>query len=561
VIKLRIGEDMEWYKKEVGYQIYPRSFFDSNGDGIGDLVGITKKLKYLKSLGVGIIWLGPIYKSPMDDNGYDVADFYNIDEDYGTIKDLRNLVDKAHKMNIRVVMDLILNHTSDEHPWFIESRKSKDNKYREYYIWQKGRIVDNMEVEPTNWASFFHGSAWKKDKLTGEYYMKIFSDKMPDLNWKSEALRKDMHKMIKFWCDFGIDGFRVDAVAHLDRDEFTDSVGEGKYIGDWKRFSNLRKVYDYLEEINEKVLSKYDCFTVGEVGGGASLEDALKYVAYDHNRLNMVFTFDHNWRNDGFNSFRDEFMGEIDLLALKEDFARFQKGLYGKAWHALYWLNHDHPRVMSQYGDVAEHKLSAKMLATLLYFMRGTPFIYNGEEIGMTNGDFESIDDFRDLPTIKNYHQQLKRHPEKHVLTHIKTVSRDNSRTPMQWDKTENAGFSEGTPWIKVNQNYKWLNVKSQLKDFDSIWHYYKKIIKMRKLFIDTVVDGTFEMVDASNDKVFSYIRKGSKRLLIVCNFTNEDFDYDINMPVKHIILGNYRKHKPNKLRKYEAIVLELEDE
>ncbi len=492
----------KWYKEAIGYQIYPRSFNDSNNDGIGDLVGIIEKLDYLLDLGITMIWLGPIYKSPMDDNGYDVSDYYSIAPEYGTIDDCKNLINEAHKRGIKVVMDLVLNHTSDEHPWFIESRKSLDNEYRDYYIWAKGKNINGIEKEPTNWASFFGGSAWKKDEITKEYFMKIFSDKMPDLNWKSKAMKKDMFKMVEFWCDLGVDGYRVDAVAHLDRAEFIDSVGEEKYVQDWSKISNLPKVFDYLEEINNEVLNNYDMFSVGEVGGGANLDSVLDYVAYENNRLDMVFTFDHNWRNNGFDSCIDEFIQEVDLLSLKNDFARFQTGLYNKSWHALYWLNHDHPRVMSQYGNIEHHNLSGKMLATVLYFMWGTPLIYNGEEIGMTNGDFSDISEVRDISSINNYNEVIKTHTVKQAMTNIRISARDNSRTPMQWNSSMNGGFSESEPWIRVNENHKWLNVEHQLNDSNSILNFYKNIIRIRKSeYKEIILYGEFELTYKENKR------------------------------------------------------------
>lgn len=542
-----------WYKEAIGYQIYPKSFNDTNGDGIGDLRGIIEKLDYFTYLGVDLLWLGPIYKSPMDDNGYDVADFYDIDPIFGTLDDLKELIKKAHERGIRITMDLVLNHTSDEHPWFIESRKSKDNPYRDYYIWQKGRIVDGVEVEPTNWASFFGGSCWEKDG--DEYYMKIFSKKMPDLNWESENMKRELFEMVEFWCDLGVDGFRVDAVAHLEKAEFADSDMPAP-APDWKKFSNLPKVYKYLEELRTHL--RPDMFTVGEVGGGASLDDCLEYVATEKERLDMVFTFDHNWRNDGFNSFMDEFIQEIDIEALKEDFGRFQVGLQGKSWHALYWLNHDHPRVMSQYGNLDYHTESGKMLATILYFMWGTTFMYNGEEIGMTNGDFSSIDDYRDVATVENYETLLKEHPKRHVLTFLQTTSRDHSRTPMQWDDSANGGFTSGDPWIRVNDNHKWLNVESQMKDPNSILNYYKKVIELRKEYKDTILYGSFEFLDSDT---FSYIRKGKEKLLVINNFSKDSVPFSHEFKPLKVVISNYQAEAKSDyvLRPYESIVLEVE--
>ncbi|XMB67399.1 alpha-glucosidase [Mycoplasmatota bacterium zrk1] len=556
---------MDWYKEAIGYQIYPRSFNDSNNDGIGDLVGIIEKLDYLHNLGVTMIWLGPIYKSPMDDNGYDVSDYYNIAPEYGTMEDCKLLIDEAHKRDIKVVMDLVLNHTSDEHEWFIESRKSLSNKFRDYYIWAKGKVVNGVEQEPTNWASFFQGSAWKKDEVTKEYFMKLFSRKMPDLNWKSQSMRKDMFKIIRYWCELGIDGYRVDAVAHLDKAELVDAEPkENRCVFDWTKFSNLPRVYDYLEEINKEVLNNYNVFTVGEVGGGANLDDVLEYVSYAKNRLNMAFTFDHNWRNGGFDSLKDEFIQDVDLVGLKSDLSRFQVGLYNKSWHALYWLNHDHPRVVSQYGNIKFHKLSSKMLATVLYFMWGTAFIYNGEEIGMTNGDFQEISDFQDVATINLYNNSIKTHTVKQALTNIKTVSRDNARTPMQWDSSEYGGFSKSKPWIKVNNNHKWLNVADQVDDDDSILNHYKRVFSIRKgEYKDTILYGKYKLLDENNERVFSYLRNGERKLLIVCNFFEEETCVSFPFKFKRIVLSNYQDSSNSvqelRLRSFESIVYEVE--
>lgn len=552
-----------WYKEAIGYQIYPRSFNDTNGDGIGDLNGIREKLDHFTYLGIDLLWLGPIYKSPMDDNGYDVSDFFDIADEYGTLDDFKALLKEAHDRGIKIVLDLVLNHTSDEHPWFIESRKSKENKYRDYYIWQPPRYINGVETEPTNWASFFGGSCWQKDEATNEYYMKIFSNKMPDLNYECEEMRQELYDMVDWWCKLGVDGFRVDAVSHLERAPFEDSTMEvedarGEYIPDWKKFSNLPKIYTYLEELNS-VVKKYDTFMVGEVGGGASLEDALKFVSYEKNRLDMVFTFDHNFYNDGWNSLCEKFEKKIDLEGLKQAFARFQNGLQGKSWHALYWLNHDHPRVMSNYGDVNYHTESGKMLATTLYFMWGTPFIYNGEEIGMTNGDFRSIEDYRDVAAHNSYHHLIKTYPKNHVLTHLGTISRDHSRTPIQWDSSANAGFTTGTPWMKVNDNYSWLNVESQKKDPNSILNYYKKLIKIRKQYKETVLHGKFNLLESN---LFAYERIGDAKLLVVTNFSDKEMIFEHKYSFSNVILHNYDslvlKNDKLVLRPYEAIVFEV---
>jgi oligo-1,6-glucosidase len=550
---------MKWFHEAVGYQVYPKSFKDSNGDGIGDLNGITQQLGYLQDLGVTLLWLGPIYSSPMDDNGYDVSDFYNIASEYGTMDDFHRLLQEANARGIRLVMDLVLNHTSDEHPWFIESRSSLDNPKREYYIWAKGKLAGGVEVEPTNWASFFGGSAWQKDDLTGEYYMKIFSNKMPDLNWESQAMREELYSMVRFWCDQGVSGFRVDAVAHLDRAPFEDSTidHDGKYKPDWRQFSNRDKVFDYLNELHE-VVAPYDVLTVGEVGGGATLEEAIQYVGYDQHRLDMVFTFDHNWKNGAWNSLNEDYQPQLDLPGLKEDFARFQVGLYQKSWHALYWLNHDHPRVMSQYGNVSYHKESGKMLAATLYFMWGTPFIYNGEEIGMTNADFTSLDQFKDVAIQRKAEELQPHYSQERILRHFLVTSRDNSRTPMQWSDQAHGGFSSVTPWIKVNDNHSWLNVNAQLADPDSILQFYKQLFRVRKTVLSTVLYGTFELLDS---KLFAYQRVGETTILVISNFTDQPLPYEHPVRIKQVLLQNYVSLVDTTslvLRAYETLVLEV---
>jgi oligo-1,6-glucosidase len=552
---------MKWFHEAVGYQIYPKSFYDSNGDGIGDLNGIRQRLGYLQELGVTLLWLGPIYSSPMDDNGYDVSDFYNIAKEYGTMDDFQDLMREANAKGIRLVLDLVLNHTSDEHPWFIESRSSVDNPKREYYIWARGKLVDGVEVEPTNWASFFGGSCWQKDEMTGEYYMKIFSNKMPDLNWQSQAMREELYSMVRFWCDQGVSGFRVDAVAHLDRAPLVDSTmdSQSEYKPDWRQFSNRERVFDYLNELHD-VVSPYDVLTVGEVGGGATLEEAIRYVGYDEHRLDMVFTFDHNWRNGGWNSLAEDYQPRIDLPGLKEDFARFQVGLYGKSWHALYWLNHDHPRVMSQYGNVAYHKESGKLLAATLYFMWGTPFLYNGEEIGMTNADFTTLSEFQDVALRRQYESLKEQYRDDQILRHFLVVSRDNSRTPMQWNAQSHAGFTSGTPWIKVNDNHKWLNVEAQQQDPDSILNYYKKLFQVRKEVLSTVLYAPFTLIES---KLFAYERRGDVTLLVISNFTDQVLDYEYPVAIKEVLLHNYPDVLMDQrltLRAYESMVLEVEN-
>lgn len=572
-MKLMTGAERKWWKEGVGYQIYPKSFCDSNGDGIGDLKGIISKLDYLAYLGINIIWLCPVYQSPMDDNGYDVSDYYQIAQEFGTIEEFKELLEEAKKRDIKIVMDLVLNHTSDEHPWFVEARKSVDSPYRDYYIWQKGKVDEwGNEIEPTNWASFFTPSCWEKDEVTNEYYMHIFSRKMPDLNWSNDKMRESLYEMVTWWLDLGIDGFRVDAVAHLDRDfTFSDSTiySHGKYKEDWSKFSNLPRVHTYLKELNEKVLSKYDIFTVGEVGGGAGVEDALKYAATQSQELDMVFTFDHCWLNKGFDSLDEKWSNRTNLIELKQVFKKWQSGLYEKAWNPLYWLNHDHPRVMSQYGEpVHYHKESGKMLATTLLMMWGTPFIYNGEEIGMINANYDQLEDYRDVSTLEKI-KRLKEenYPDELIKRYINVTSRDNARTPMQWNDEENAGFTTGTPWIKVNQNYQYINVKNQVEDPDSILQHYRQLIELRRFssYKDVIVYGDYTLLNEHHPNVYAYLRTyENKKLLVVSNFFEQPAIICLTKwTAKKILLSNYKDSSTQlgclSLRPYESIVFEIE--
>lgn len=565
-------KERKWWKEAVAYQIYPKSFNDTNGDGIGDLRGIIEKLDYLADLGVNVLWLCPIYTSPMDDNGYDISDFYNIAPEYGTIEDAKELLHEAKKRGIHIVLDLVLNHTSDEHPWFIEARSSKDNPYRDYYIWREGKTdKEGNEIEPTNWASFFTPSCWEKDETTGEYYMHIFSKKMPDLNWSNDEMRQELYKMAQWWLGLGVDGFRVDAISHIEKDwTFTDSTLEedGQYKKDWAKFSNHPKVNTFLKEFNQNVLSKYDVFAVGELGGGPAIQDGLNYAGYDSNELNMAFTFEHCWLNNGFDCLEEDWENKVDLVGLKEVFNTWQTGLFGKAWNPLYWLNHDHPRVLSQYGHTGEYRNeSAKMLGTALLFMWGTPFIYNGEEIGMTNANYENFSDYRDVATVELIKRmQEEGYSDERIHHYINVTTRDNARTPMQWDDTANAGFSTGTPWINVNKNYTEVNVASQLQDEQSIFHHYRKAIALRRHseYKDVIVYGQYTLLCPEHETVYAYTREfEGKKILVVCNFFEEPTSIKLpKMTIVETLLSNYDIQEGNvtnlHLRPYEAIVFEV---
>jgi glycosidase len=563
--------ERKWWMEAVGYQIYPKSFFDSNGDGIGDLKGITMKLDYLSMLGVNLLWICPFYTSPMDDNGYDVSDFYDVAEEFGSLDDVRELIREAHARGIKIIADLVLNHTSDEHPWFIESRQSTNNPYRDFYIWAKPRHNSlGEEIEPTNWASFFGGSCWQKDATTDEYYMKIFSKKMPDLNWKNAGLRREIYKMTEWWIDLGIDGFRIDAVSHLAKSDFSDSTMSTyeTYKPDWGKYSNLEQVHEYLREMNREVFFKHDVVTIGEVGGGALVESGILYSGFDRNELDMVFNFDHNWCNNVWNGATSIDDIWINLPCLKENFKKWQHGLYGNAWSPLYWLNHDHPRVVSHYGSMRYQIKSAKMLGTALHMMWGTPFVYNGEEIGMTNVDFRSIGDFHDISVHTQYNINVVKNgqDEMEFIRDFALRSRDNARGPMQWDDSAHAGFTMGKPWFQVNDNHKTINVASQVNNPDSIFHHYRKLIALRRnsVYKDVVVYGDYQPVLEKDEYVYSYTRTHlGQKILVICNF----FEYNVMVAFEgwkadKIVLSNYDDSSMNlcdlRLRPYEAVVYEV---
>lgn len=557
--------------ESVGYQIYPKSFLDSNHDGIGDIPGIISKLDYLKELGINLIWICPFYDSPMDDNGYDVRNFFEVAKEFGTMKDVGLLIEEAHKRDIRIVLDYVLNHTSDEHPWFVESRKSKDNPYRDFYIWHDGKMVEGKKVEPTNWGSFFGGSAWKYDELTDSYFMKIFSDKMPDLNWKNEQVQQAMIEVARKWLDLGVDGFRIDAVSHLDRAPFEDAISDGseKYPLDWFKFSNLPKVHDYLKRLNKEVFQAYDCVSIGEVGGSASIEAGIRYSAFDSNELSMVFNFDHNWCNN-LHEVTDPKKLKTDVLALKRVFSSWQYAFLDKGWLPLNWLNHDQPRLMSQYGDYKYPLESGKMLATALHMMRGTPFIYQGEEIGMTNYPFEDVSDFNDVSSIASYQYHLEKEPDDPVkaLKKASLRSRDNPRTAMQWSSLYNAGFTDTISIPLINPNYKKINVESNLKNKDSLWYHYQKLIELRRhsKYHDLITWGSYEMILAEDPNLYVYLRRYQDDVILVINSFSrrkQVFDSEKYELIERLI-SNYDKTKikNNKLylKPYESIVFKVKE-
>lgn len=563
--------ERKWWMSAVGYQIYPRTFYDSNNDGIGDLKGIIQKLDYIHDLGVNLIWIGPFYKSPMDDNGYDVSDFFDVDPVFGTLEDARELLSEAHKRDIKVVLDLVLNHTSDEHEWFMEARSSLNNPKRDYYIWQKGKVdKEGKLVPPNNWGSFFEGSAWNYDETTKEFYMKIFSNKMPDLNWDNPKLREEMYRVARYWLDLGVDGFRVDAIAHLARDlSFEDSTLPLNIHGvapDWSKFSNRPELFTYINEFHDKVLSQYDCMTVGEVGGGARIESGLGYAAYDARAFNMAFNFDHCWETSQvLDPITNQMKNVTNVKHLKEIFNYWIEGMKNKGWLPQYWLNHDHPRVINQYGDTIHyHRESGSMLGMVLLTLPGTPFIYNGEEIGMTNVDYIDVNDFNDVWVKNNVSKLLEHDSMENVLDRLRRTSRDNARTPMQWSDELYAGFSKSNPIQKVISNYVQINVKNQLLDEHSILKSYQKLIHLRRFseYSDVLIFGQFKLVDELNEDVFAFDRWNEhKKVRIIANFRPYSVDFD--QPNGKLIYSNYERESSygHELKPFEALMIELNND
>lgn len=548
----------DWWKKSVIYQIYPRSFCDSNGDGIGDIKGITSKLDYLKELGIDVIWLSPIYQSPNDDNGYDISDYETIMAEYGSMKDFDEMLSEAHKRGIKIVMDLVVNHTSDEHEWFVESRKSVDNQKRDYYIWREPK----NGKEPTNWGSFFSGSAWKLDEATGMYYLHCFSKKQPDLNWENEKVRQEIFDMMTRWCEKGIDGFRMDVISLISKPyEMLDGpIIENNIYGELTSVCNGPRVHEYLKEMNQKVLSKYDIMTVGECAG-VTIEEAKKYANSDGSELNMVFQFEHVELDvDGYGKWCNK---PIDLPKLKKVMEKWQIQLYDVAWNSIFFSNHDQPRIVSRLGNDSDEyrERSAKCIATMLHMMQGTPYVYQGEELGMTNTDFNSVDDFNDIEAINAYYELKEKNifTEEELMARICYKNRDNARTPMQWDDGKNAGFTTGIPWIAINKNYPKINVKQEREDLNSVFHYYQKLIKLRKTK-PIIVDGKFELLMEEDKHIFSYKRiYQGEILLVACNFSDEPQEYKVpegyNVEDATILIENMDGLEAGKLRPYQAIV------
>ena len=537
--------ERQWWHSSVVYQIYPRSFKDSNGDGIGDINGIREKLDYLKELGIDVIWLSPVYKSPNDDNGYDISDYCDIMDEFGTMEDMDNLLKEANERGIKILMDLVVNHTSDEHKWFIEAKKSKDNEYRDYYIWR-----DKVEGhEPNELGSCFSGSAWQYDETTGQYYLHLFSKKQPDLNWENEKVRNEVYKMMNFWVDKGIGGFRMDVI---------DLIGK---VPDEMITGNGPKLHEYLQEMNKAALEGKDLLTVGETWG-ATPDIAKLYSNPGRKELSMVFQFEHIGL-DQIEGKEKWDVKSLELLDLKKVLSKWQTELEGQGWNSLFWNNHDLPRIVSRWGNDKEYRIeSAKMLATLLHGMKCTPYIYQGEELGMTNVRFDDINDYNDIESLNMYKDRLsKGYSHEEIMESIYAKGRDNARTPMQWDDSENAGFTTGTPWLAVNKNYDKINAKQCLQDENSIFNHYKKLIDIRKNN-DTIIYGDYKLLCEDDENIFAYVRElNGDKILVVCNFYDKDveFKFDGDFNYSKVLLSNYNDSSKMieklKLRPYEAVM------
>ncbi|MGM0369274.1 MAG: glycoside hydrolase family 13 protein [Bacillota bacterium] len=559
--------EQQWWKESVVYQIYPRSFNDSNGDGIGDIKGITEKLDYLNKLGIDVVWLSPVYQSPNDDNGYDISDYKSIMDEFGTMDDFEEMLAAAKERDIKIMMDLVVNHTSDEHNWFIEASKSKDNPYHDYYIWKDGV----KEEPPNNWGSVFGGSAWKYNGATGEYYLHLFSQKQPDLNWENPKLRAEIYQMMNWWLDKGIDGFRMDVINFISKDQdYPDGeVQPGNEYGDGSPyFIDGPRIHEFLTEMNQEVLAGKDLITVGEMPG-VSIAEAKKYTAEDRNEVDMVFHFEHvDLGNGKFGKWTPQ---EWDLTELKEVFSKWQTALNERGWNSLYWSNHDQPRAVSRFGDDREQYrvVSAKMLATCLHLLKGTPYIYQGEEIGMTNVAFDQIDDYRDIEILNAYRDLVGTDKLSHqqMMEGIHRRGRDNSRTPVHWDDSPHAGFTTGEPWIKVNPNYEQINAAAVLEDPESIFYYYQELIELRKEH-DVIVNGKYQLLLEDDQEIYAYLRKGDEEtLLVVLNFTADNPEFklpdDIEFSSQEVLISNYELEEEQaieqiKLRPYEARVYQL---
>ncbi|WP_044339603.1 glycoside hydrolase family 13 protein [Rossellomorea aquimaris] len=549
-----------WRKEAVGYQIYPRSFQDSNGDGIGDLQGVIQRLDYIKELGIDVIWICPMYKSPNDDNGYDISDYQDIMEDFGTMEDFDQLLNEVHKREMKLIIDLVLNHTSDEHPWFIESKSSKDNPKRDWYIWRDGV----KGKEPNNWESIFGGSAWEYDEETDQYFLHVFSTKQPDLNWENEEVRDALYDTVNWWLDKGIDGFRIDAISHIKkRPGLPDMPNpkKEKYVSSFDMHMNQKGIHTFLKEFKDRTYGNYDVMSVGEANG-VKADEAELWVGKENGKMDMIFQFEHLGLWDA------ETNPDLDIVELKKVLSRWQKGLEGNGWNALFIENHDKPRVVSTWGNDKEYwKESATAMATMYFLMQGTPFIYQGQEIGMTNVQFPSIEDYDDV-AVKNLYR-LKREEgvaHKDIMEIIWASSRDNSRTPMQWSDEENSGFTSGTPWMKVNPNYKTINVKAQEKDEKSILNFYKKMIQLKKNE-NVFTYGSYDLLLEKDKQIYAYTRTGEvQSMIVITNLSTKNAVCDLDelkVSSSDLLLNNYDVDSHENvsmltLKPYEARVYRL---
>lgn len=523
----KMSKETAWWKKSVVYQVYPKSFYDSDGDGLGDLNGLTEKLPYLEKLGVDVIWLNPIYQSPQVDNGYDISDYREIEPSLGTMEDFDRLLEEAHQRGIKIILDLVVNHTSDQHAWFQEAKKSRENPYHDYYIWK--------DEVPNNWGSSFGGSTWEYVEEVGQYYLHLFAKEQPDLNWENKKVREEVYDILRFWLDKGIDGFRMDVITLISKDPaYPDGpVIQNKAYGSYYAgCASGPRVHEFLQEMNREVLSKYDIMTVGEAPH-TSADEAVPYTAADRRELNMVFHFDHMHLDYDENGKYAK--TRVKLTDLKQVMTQWQEKMQEcDGWNSLYWSNHDQARAVTRFGNENPkyRTVSAKMLATVLHMMQGTPYIFEGEELGMTNPSFDRIEDYRDIEALDIFRDftERKGFTAEDTLELLRLKSRDNARTPMQWDDSENAGFTTGTPWINVSGNYKEINVKECLDTPDSVFYYYQKLIRLRHE-VPVITDGIYELLDADNEKVYTYLRKGEKEtLVVIANFTEEVIEYQVDV-------------------------------
>lgn len=534
-----------WWKEAVVYQIYTRSFKDTSGDGVGDLNGVTEKLDYLQSLGVDILWLCPMYKSPNVDNGYDVSDYRDIMDEMGTMDDFDNMLKNIHSRGMKLILDLVLNHTSDQHPWFLESKSSKDNPKRDWYIWRD---------RPTNWESIFGGPAWTFDPKTYQFYLHLYTKNQVDLNWENPEVRRALYDMIIWWIEKGVDGFRVDAINHLKKDLSDMPNPEGRnYVPAWEKMTNVEGIQDFLEELRDETFAKYDVVTVGEANS-VKAHEIEEWISEDNGKFNMIFSLEahENWDAN--------LDPDYNVVRLKEILDRWQRSAQGIAWNSLYLENHDRPRTVSTWGDDKRYwKESATALACMYFFMQGTPFIYQGQEIGMTNAPFDDIKMYRDVETKNFYRYKRKQEvPHEELMATIKKVSRDHARTPMQWHSGKNAGFTEGEPWISLNPNYRWLNVEAQEKDGFSILSFYKKMIQLRQSY-ECLLYGSTKLAETDCPDVYAYIREyENTRILVVSHLDSDGCHWSLKEKGQ-LLLANYSHLEEHKLQPYEARVYLLE--